>query len=350
MAFQPNYKVDAMITRLKQLLDAPGEVGDARLMAIPLWFIGQITDEQIEGMLALQGAPLMFPAEPPAGHTCPACDTWGIETLHNEATGRTDHATCRTCGGQGKLNDSEMLSLVTQERDELAKRIEMAGGYHERTKKEAAIAEAASIMAASRNEGSLDKLDRTWKMVDYLLEIVDAGRNRVHEEVEKREAAEAEVERLNGLLSADPEVIDASFRTGKVEARVNHWAAKVLAHAFWKHLEEMNAENFISLQFTTPTGQGLIVTVQREGKKSPVEAINEMKTENDRLRDALRKIADCDVTVEGVAGGLPEVALYALENGKAYSRAKDLEDQLAAARDHISQLENYLAELLEVQE
>ena len=30
---------------------------------------------------------------------CPTCDGWGIETLHDERSGRTDHVRCRACGG-----------------------------------------------------------------------------------------------------------------------------------------------------------------------------------------------------------------------------------------------------------
>jgi DnaJ-class molecular chaperone len=34
---------------------------------------------------------------------CPTCDTWGIDTLHNEKTGRTDHINCPQCKGRGYL-------------------------------------------------------------------------------------------------------------------------------------------------------------------------------------------------------------------------------------------------------
>jgi uncharacterized protein (TIGR02996 family) len=39
---------------------------------------------------------------------CGTCDTWGIDTIHDEATGRTDHVKCPRCKGTGwVLNTGE---------------------------------------------------------------------------------------------------------------------------------------------------------------------------------------------------------------------------------------------------
>lgn len=36
------------------------------------------------------------------GGVCTECDGWGIETVHDERTGRTDHINCRRCNGSGR--------------------------------------------------------------------------------------------------------------------------------------------------------------------------------------------------------------------------------------------------------
>lgn len=42
------------------------------------------------------------------GSVCPTCHTWGIDTVHDERTGRTDHVTCPTCHGYGYLDDGNI--------------------------------------------------------------------------------------------------------------------------------------------------------------------------------------------------------------------------------------------------
>lgn len=42
------------------------------------------------------------------GSVCPTCHTWGIDTVHDERTGRTDHVTCPTCHGYGYLDDGNV--------------------------------------------------------------------------------------------------------------------------------------------------------------------------------------------------------------------------------------------------
>jgi hypothetical protein len=81
---------------------------------------------------------------------------------------------------------------INELREQLAaaeNRISLAGGYHERTSREIAIDDWLC-----HNPSHIP--GPTQSDIRYLLDLVDAGRNRVHEEISKREAAEAELASL----------------------------------------------------------------------------------------------------------------------------------------------------------
>lgn len=90
--------------------------------------------------------------------------------------------------------DSLRAKLAEAEADlaEKTRRVDLAGGYHERTPREIAIERELN-----------DGIAATESAERYLLELVDAGRNRLHLEIEAKEAAEqklAEAEAKVGEL------------------------------------------------------------------------------------------------------------------------------------------------------
>jgi hypothetical protein len=48
------------------------------------------------------------PPPPADWPLCPACDGWGIDTLHDERAGRTDHVWCPACDGRGRVPPPEV--------------------------------------------------------------------------------------------------------------------------------------------------------------------------------------------------------------------------------------------------
>jgi hypothetical protein len=93
----------------------------------------------------------------------------------------------------------------------LRERIALTGGYHERTAREIEIARALEQIPPSERDPADVALAE-------LLLLVDAGRSRVHEEIELREAAEAEVARLR----AENERLQRQLDYFNVEPRNHH--------------------------------------------------------------------------------------------------------------------------------
>lgn len=87
------------------------------------------------------------------------------------------------------IRSLQAIQVLKKQLAEAENRIMLAGGYHDRTEREVEI-------EAALEETPPSERDPADVAIAELLALVDAGRNRVHEEIEKREAAEREREDL----------------------------------------------------------------------------------------------------------------------------------------------------------
>lgn len=97
----------------------------------------------------------------------------------------------------GNLSDAELAEmqalheeLIERQKvaDDSATRIELAGGYHQRTPREVEIEELVnSLSGIPATSASINKVEMA---IRDLLALVDAGRNRLHEAEEKLKSSE----------------------------------------------------------------------------------------------------------------------------------------------------------------
>jgi hypothetical protein len=87
----------------------------------------------------------------------------------------------------------DRLDASERESEELRQRIELAGGYHERTEREIEINQALDQIPTNER-------DPSDVAIGELLTLVDAGRNRLHELQEKLDASERAAAALREAL------------------------------------------------------------------------------------------------------------------------------------------------------
>jgi hypothetical protein len=97
---------------------------------------------------------------------------------------------------------------------------------------------------------------------------------------------QAEVERLQGLLSGDPKVIEAHFTPGESYIDMQHWAVRLMACSLWKTFETEGGPNFLSMDVHGFGDKGPIeVTIRPKwGTKTPTELLAEAKAELAKLK------------------------------------------------------------------
>lgn len=104
----------------------------------------------------------------------------------------------------------------------------------------------------------------------------------------ERDDLKAEVERLTGLMSGDPEIIHLESTRAGFDCQMEHWAVKLMASSMWDSFKQSDAPNYLVMELGG-TGDGVMeVTLRPKWKgRTPGDDVRDLKAEVANLKTLL---------------------------------------------------------------